>query len=88
MKDSSNKKSEKAEKIDLKEQMISEKLDWIRLRKKITNIADLDPLTINIEQIYSLPADIQVTDEGHVERPNIETQGYQKELHANTETKV
>lgn len=88
MKDSTNKKSEKAEKIDLKEQMISEKLDWIRLRKKITNIADLDPLTINIEQIYSLPADIQVTDEGRVERPNIEAQGYQKELHSNTDIKV
>lgn len=60
------KKDEKPDKVDAKEQVISQKLEWIRLKTKINNIADLNPLTLNIEQIYTLPTDLQVTDNGHI----------------------
>lgn len=61
---SKKKDGDKSDKADAKEQMLSEKLDWIRLKKKVTNISDLNPLTINIEQIYTLSPDIEVTDDG------------------------
>ena len=50
--------------------MLSEKLEWITLRKKLTNITDLNPLTLNMEQIFNLPKDIQVTDEGTISIQN------------------
>lgn len=46
----------------MKEQMITEKLEWIRLRKKLTNFEDLNPLTINIEAIYTLNHEIEIND--------------------------
>ncbi len=50
--------------MEQKEQLVSKKLEWIRLKKKITNFDDLNPLLINIEGIYTLPSTIEVTDEG------------------------
>lgn len=44
--------------------MISEKLDWIRLKKKLTSFEELSPLNINIEQIYTLPQDLKINDDG------------------------
>lgn len=51
------------DKNDFKESIINEKLEWIRLKKKIEYITDLNPLTLNIEGIYTLPINIKVKDE-------------------------
>ena len=52
--------------MEQKEKLVSEKLEWIRLKKKLTNFEDLNPLMINIEAIYTLPCEIEVTDEGYL----------------------
>ena len=52
------------EKLLQKEQMIAEKLESIRLRKRVDNLEELNPLMMNIETIFTLPNDIEVTDDG------------------------
>ena len=42
--------------------LISEKLDWIRLKKKMPELHSISPLQLNMDSIYSLPVDLQVED--------------------------
>eukprot|EP00347_Sterkiella_histriomuscorum_P013263 403365389 len=66
--DQQNLKSKKddKEKYDAREQLITEKLDWIRLKKKITNFEEISPLTISIEQIFTLPSDLKLNDDATI----------------------
>ncbi|CDW79524.1 UNKNOWN [Stylonychia lemnae] len=64
--DSQKAQKDDKEKYEVKEQMIAEKLEWIRLKKKITNFDELSPLTMNIETIFSLPQEIQINDQGKI----------------------
>jgi hypothetical protein len=58
------------DKSDIKDSIVNEKLEWIRLKKKIEFITDLNPLTMNIETIYTIPETIKVADEdGSVPEP-------------------
>lgn len=43
--------------------MINEKKEWIRLKKRLDFMSDLNPLTLNIEQIYTLPEKIKVAED-------------------------
>lgn len=60
------KKDEISDKIEVKEQVVNEKMKCLRYERKISNFNDLNPLTLNMEQIYKLPSDIQVTDNGEI----------------------
>ena len=42
---------------------MNDKLEWIRLKKKVETMSDLNPLTLNIETIFTLPETIKVTDD-------------------------
>ena len=42
--------------------LISEKLDWIRLKKKMPELHSISPLQLNMDSIYSLSVDLQVED--------------------------
>eukprot|EP00347_Sterkiella_histriomuscorum_P004332 403360849 len=57
------KKQDQKDRNDLRDQILNEKLDWIRLKKKIEDITDLDPSSINIESIFNLPSNIKVKDD-------------------------
>lgn len=48
---------------DFKDTFINEKLEWIKLKKKIEYICDINPLTLNIEGIYTLPEGIKVAED-------------------------
>lgn len=57
--------------MDFKDAIINEKLEWIRLKKKLETMNDLNPLTLNIEGIFTLPEGIKVTeDDGRVPQKN------------------
>ena len=43
--------------------LINEKKEWIRLKKRLDFMSDLNPLTLNIEQIYTLPEKIKVAED-------------------------
>lgn len=42
---------------------MNEKLEWIWLKKKIEYITDLNPFTLNIEGIYTLPENIKIAED-------------------------
>lgn len=51
---------------------MNEKLEWIRLKKKLDYITDLDPLILNIEGIFNLPENLKIAeDNGSVPDKNI-----------------
>ena len=59
-----NKKEESSKQQEYKDVfLINEKKEWIRLKKRLDFMSDLNPLTLNIEQIYTLPEKIKVAED-------------------------
>ncbi|CDW75714.1 UNKNOWN [Stylonychia lemnae] len=50
------------DKNDYKEQILNEKLEWVRLTRKIEYLSDIDSLTMNIETILNLPLELKLQD--------------------------
>ena len=59
------KKDEKGDKGEQKDEL-SMKLEWLRMKRKVNNLSEMHPLTLNIDAIYNLPPDIKITDDSQI----------------------